>query len=579
MPLSARLTFHTPPFLALSALLTFHTPHFWQAPLAVKLIDAGIAEGHWVLLANCHLMESWLGELDKIIESLPTRKPNKEFRLWLSSAPKDSFPIGILQRAIKMTTEPPKGLKANMTRLVNNLSVEKFESCGKPAKYKKLLYAMCWFHAVLVDRRKFLHLGWNIPYDFNDSDFEVSELCLRLYLDEYEQTPWDALRYLIAEINYGGRVTDDMDRRLMNTYMAQFFCDDAIQTANFKLSSLSSYVIPEDGPLPMYKEVCAGLPAIDRPEAFGQHQNADLASAITSGNAMLEVITSLQPKVVDASGMSPEDMVYGLAGDLISAMPEPINIYQRLGEGDGTALHVVLVQELQRYNLLLGKIRSSLALVKKGIKGLVVMSPDLDIIYNKLLNGQVPPAWLATYPSLKPLASWARDLLLRWGQLMEWCEKGPPKVFWLAGFTYPNGFLTALMQTEARAVNVSIDSLMWDFPIVNVEEKDVAAPPKEGAYVRGLYLEGAGWNYDASNLCEPEPMELVYNMPMLHFKPVEAKKSKAKGMYACPLYLYPLRTGSRERPSFMLYIDIKSGAVEPELWIKRGTALLLATAE
>ena len=221
-------------------------PHSWQAPLAVKLIDAGIAEGHWVLLANCHLMESWLGELDKIIESLPTRKPNKEFRLWLSSAPKDSFPIGILQRAIKMTTEPPKGLKANMTRLVNNLSVEKFESCGKPAKYKKLLYAMCWFHAVLVDRRKFLHLGWNIPYDFNDSDFEVSELCLRLYLDEYEQTPWDALRYLIAEINYGGRVTDDMDRRLMNTYMAQFFCDDAIQTANFKLSSLSSYVIPED---------------------------------------------------------------------------------------------------------------------------------------------------------------------------------------------------------------------------------------------------------------------------------------------------------------------------------------------
>jgi dynein heavy chain len=156
----------------------------------------------------------------------------------------------------------------------------------------------------------------------------VSELCLRLYLDEYDQTPWDALRYLIAEINYGGRVTDDMDRRLMNTYMAQFFCDDAIQTANFKLSSLSSYVIPEDGPLPMYKEVCAGLPAIDRPEAFGQHQNADLASAITSGNAMLEVITSLQPKVVDASGMSPQDMVYGLAGDLISAMPEPINIYQ-----------------------------------------------------------------------------------------------------------------------------------------------------------------------------------------------------------------------------------------------------------
>ena len=140
-----------------------------QSPLAVKLIDGGVVEGTWTLLANCHLMESWLGELDKIIEGLPVRQPHVQFRLWLSSAPKDTFPIGILQRAIKMTTEPPKGLKANMTRLVNNLSEEKFHSSMKPAKYKKLLYAMCWFHAVLVDRRKFLNLGWNIPYA-RDSD-------------------------------------------------------------------------------------------------------------------------------------------------------------------------------------------------------------------------------------------------------------------------------------------------------------------------------------------------------------------------------------------------------------------------
>ena len=103
--------------------------------------------------------------------------------------------------------------------------------------------------------------------------------------------------------------------------------------------------------------------------------------------------------------------------------------------------------------------------------------------------------------------------------------------------------------------------------------------PKEGAFVKGLFLEGAGWSYDNSCLCEPEPMELVYHMPIIHFKPVEAKKSKAKGMYACPLYLYPLRTGSRERPSWMLNIDIKSGQSEPETWVKRGTAMLLALAE
>eukprot|EP00965_Chrysotila_dentata_P164288 5424923-Pleurochrysis_carterae.AAC.5 len=74
-------------------------------------------------------------------------------------------------------------------------------------------------------------------------------------------------------------------------------------------------------------------------------------------------------------------------------------------------------------------------------------------------------------------------------------------------------------------------------------------------------------------------MELIYHMPIIHFKPVEAKKSKGKGTYPCPLYLYPLRTGSRERPSFMLMIELKAGAVEAEAWVKRGTALLLALAE
>ena len=92
----------------------------------------------------------------------------------------------------------------------------------------------------MLERRKFRTLGINIPYDFNDSDFEVSELCLRLYLDEYDETPWDALKYLIAEINYGGRVTDDYDRRLMNVYMVSCFDDETLSVPNYRLSSLSS---------------------------------------------------------------------------------------------------------------------------------------------------------------------------------------------------------------------------------------------------------------------------------------------------------------------------------------------------
>jgi dynein heavy chain len=79
-----------------------------QAPTAVRLIEEGVKHGNWVFLANCHLMLSWMPTLEKMIEALVEGSPNPKFRLWLSSSPDPNFPISVLQRGIKMTTEPPK---------------------------------------------------------------------------------------------------------------------------------------------------------------------------------------------------------------------------------------------------------------------------------------------------------------------------------------------------------------------------------------------------------------------------------------------------------------------------------------
>jgi dynein heavy chain len=92
---------------------------------------------------------------------------------------------------MKMTTEPPKGLKANLTRLYNLITEEQFNRCKQAGKYKKLLFSLCWFHAILLERRKFKSLGWNIPYDFNNADFSICEDILALYLAEYpDKTPY-----------------------------------------------------------------------------------------------------------------------------------------------------------------------------------------------------------------------------------------------------------------------------------------------------------------------------------------------------------------------------------------------------
>ena len=204
-----------------------------QAPLANALVAAGTKNGHWVFLANCHLMLSWMNTLEKIVEGIAERSPNKDFRLWLSSYSYPKFPISILQAGTKMVTEPPKGLRTNMTLLHNKLTQQQFSRCGVGLKYRLLLFCLVFFHAVLVERKKFGALGYNLPYDFNESDFDISEDCLAYYLAAYEKTPWDTLRYLIAEANYGGRVTDEFDFRLVRCYVRNFFQEDAISGERF----------------------------------------------------------------------------------------------------------------------------------------------------------------------------------------------------------------------------------------------------------------------------------------------------------------------------------------------------------
>ncbi|XP_032178397.1 dynein heavy chain 2, axonemal isoform X4 [Mustela erminea] len=552
-----------------------------QAPIAARLLREGVSQGHWVFLANCHLSLSWMPNLDKLVEQLQVAEPHPSFRLWLSSSPHPDFPISILQASIKMTTEPPKGLKANMTRLYQLMTEAQFSRCAKPAKYKKLLFALCFFHSVLLERKKFLQLGWNIIYGFNDSDFEVSENLLSLYLDEYEETPWDALKYLIAGVNYGGHVTDDWDRRLLTTYINDYFCDQALSTPFHRLSVLEAYFIPKDGSLASYKEYISMLPGMDPPEAFGQHPNADVASQITEARTLFETLLSLQPQITPAraGSQSREEKVLELAADVKQKIPEMIDYEgtRKLLAMDPSPLNVVLLQEIQRYNKLMETILSSLTDLEKGIQGLIVMSTSLEEIFNCIFDAHVPPLWGKAYPSQKPLASWTRDLATRVEQFELWASRArPPVIFWLSGFTFPTGFLTAVLQSSARQNNIPVDNLSWEFIVSTVDDSNLVYPPKDGVWVRGLYLEGAGWDRKNSCLVEAEPMQLVCPMPTIHFRPTESRKKSAKGMYSCPCYYYPNRAGSSDRSSFVIGIDLRSGTMTSDHWIKRGTALLMS---
>lgn len=239
----------------------------------------------------------------------------------------------------------------------------------------------------MVERKKFGTLGWNVKYNFNDSDFSVSENLMAIYIDESEDTPWAALKYLIAECNYGGRVTDSLDRRLLSVYINQFF-SDATFAPKFQLSTLDTYSvclvvylfinqlmlvgvlqIPEDGPLESYIKYISALPKADQdaPEAFGQHPNADIASLMDETRTLLGTVLSLQPRVVASGGKGREDVVLETVAQLLEQIPVELDLptLQKKYYLDKSPLTTVLLQEISRYNALLRTVHQSLDDLKK----------------------------------------------------------------------------------------------------------------------------------------------------------------------------------------------------------------------
>ena len=104
-----------------------------------------------------------------------------------------------------MVTEPPNGLKLNLRGTYHKISTQALGECPHTA-FPALVFTLAFFHAVVQERRKYGKIGWNISYDFNESDFRVCMQIMNTYLTKsYElkeqKLPWNSLKYLIGEVS------------------------------------------------------------------------------------------------------------------------------------------------------------------------------------------------------------------------------------------------------------------------------------------------------------------------------------------------------------------------------------------
>merc|ERR1719161_436670 len=162
-----------------------------------------------------------------------------------------------------MTMEPPKGLKSNLLRTYLGFENEWFEGAcaadeARQHAFRKMLFGLCFFHALIQERCKYGPLGWNIPYQFSEPDRQICVMQLKMFLEENEAIPYAELRYTAAEANYGGRVTDVHDRRTISYILTDFYCPEILKD-DYKFSISGLYYAPAFQPFDGYIDYIRSL--------------------------------------------------------------------------------------------------------------------------------------------------------------------------------------------------------------------------------------------------------------------------------------------------------------------------------
>ncbi|CAH8499822.1 unnamed protein product [Heterobilharzia americana] len=499
---------------------------------ADKAINAAAKNGKWVMLKNVHLASSWLVQLEKKLHSV---QPHPNFRLFLTMEIHPKLPVNVLRSGRVLVFEPPPGIKASLLRTFANVPANRISRA--PAERARLYFLLAWFNAVVQERLRYVPLGWSKRYEFNESDLKVACDTIDTWVDMAamgrsnlppEKVPWCALRTLLGQCIYGGKIDNLFDQRLMETFLSVLFTETSFEhdfplVRNVDGQVGKNIVTPDGSSRDELLSWISKLPDIQTPSWLGLPNNAEKVLLTNLGGEMIGNLLKLQEAISDddsivvSSGLDRKKSVVDTdtrplwmrqllssAKTWLSLLPNTVKPLTRTPENLRDPLYRFFEREVNTgYNLLM-TVRQDLTVVIAVCSGERKPTNHHRLLMSDLTKGIIPRDWRSyTFPAGLTVIQWINDFVARLRQLLLISETASSSgvaglrdiQVWLGGLFMPEAYVTAIRQFVAQSNGWALEELYLDVELVVMEKGK--KPPQlpssnSGAFVvRDLLLMGA----------------------------------------------------------------------------------------
>lgn len=501
--------------------------------LADQTITSAARAGRWVLLKNVHLAPFWLSQLEKKLSNI---RPHQDFRIFLTCETNPVIPVDFLRSSRILMNEPPPGLKASVLDLLRAIPSARLQR--SPNEATRLFFLLAFFHATVTERLRYTPLGWSKAFEFNDSDAEAALDTIEAWLTRVAKgrsnidpasIPWPALRSLIKEAIYGGKIDNEADQTLLDSFVDGIFTPQAYeQTFQLVDDAQAPLTAPDGTKIENFLEWAQSLPEQQPPQWLALPPTAERVIATAQGVALLNNLVRMKQLAdEDISGGDAETVVtatpvqngYGVqsnadamsgdsssqpgwmrslgtnAAEWLSVLPDQLASLAADADSISDPLYRFWSREHRAASSLLRTVRADLMEVIDVCKGQSRQTNHNRVLLNDLPKGVIPAAWKTAYASPKSmsLAQWISDLALRLAQVdavakartSQGAQSFDTLPVALGLLFAPGAYLTATRQAVAHRTGVSLDQLDLALRLEDETGSQV------GFTLTGLRLEGA----------------------------------------------------------------------------------------